>query len=300
LIRAITPEYSEYKFTASSTYKYLMSQDFSKEAKAIFASAKKAKTLYQVDVNALTAPGTGLHRANIVRKLQEYHDKGALELRAGGVTPRYRILKALPKTHAEVEKLVDLLYADLEKKEQDGLTRTQAVIDFITGTKCYAVALAAYFGMELPEGKKTCGHCNICLTGKAVVLPPRPPETIDISKVKAILAACPVRDDPRFLARIAFGIKSPRVTAMRLDKDAVFMSMADTSFEGLMKEFTRACEHEEPIPYSTSAAPQSITSQTKSRGSYSKPSSSSGRSFSRSSSGTYSKGTSSRGGGGRG
>lgn len=300
LIRAITPEYSEYKFTASSTYKYLMSQDPSREAKAIFASAKKAKTLYQVDVNALTAPGTGLHRANIVRKLQEYHDKGALELRAGGVTPRYRILKALPKTQGEVQKLVDLLYADLKKKEQDGLTRTQAVIDFITGTKCYAVALAAYFGMELPEGKKTCGHCNICLTGKAVVLPPRPPETIDISKVRAILAACPVRDDPRFLARIAFGIKSPRVTAMRLDKDAVFMSMADTSFEGLMKEFERACEHGGPIPYSSSAAPQSRTSQTGSKGSSSKPSSSSGRSFSRSSSGTYSKGTSSRGGGGRG
>jgi RecQ family ATP-dependent DNA helicase len=299
LIRAITPEYSEYKFTASSTYHYLLSNDPSKEAKAILTSAKKAKTLYQVDINALTAPGSGLYRANVVRKLQEYHDKGALELRAGGVTPRYRVLKPLPRTHSEVETLVDLLYADLEKKEQDGLTRTQAVINFVTGTNCYAVALAGYFGMDLPDGKKTCGHCNICLTGKAVVLPPRPPETVDISKIKAILAACSVRDDPRFLARIAFGIKSPRVTALKLDKDPVFMSMADTSFEGLMREFTRACEYADTAPAVHSPTQQPRASQTKSRGSYGKPSSS-GRSFSRSSSGTYSKGTPSRGNRGRG
>lgn len=299
LIRAITPEYSEYKFTASSTYDYLLGRDSSREARAIYLSAKKAKTWYQVDVNALTVPSSGLHRANVVRKLQEYHDKGALELRAGGVTPRYRILKSLPKTHVEVETLVDLLYTDLEKKEQDGLTRTQAVIDFVTGTKCYAVAMATYFGMELPDGKKTCGHCNICLTGRAVVLPPRPPETVDISKIKAILAACNVRDDPRFLARVAFGIKSPRVSALRLDKDDVFMSMADTSFEALMKEFTRACERGDITPQVYSPAPRSRSSQPKSKGSNSKPSSS-GRSFSRSSSGTYSKASTQRGGWGRG
>ncbi|KAN0083161.1 hypothetical protein V8E54_002249 [Elaphomyces granulatus] len=41
----------------------------------------------------------------------------------------------------------------------------------------------------------------------------------------AVLTACSVRDDPRFLARIAFGIVSPRVMPMRLGRDPVFGSM---------------------------------------------------------------------------
>jgi hypothetical protein len=38
----------------------------------------------------------------------------------------------------------------------------------------------------------------------------------------AVLIACSARDDPRFLARIAFGIVSPRVMPMRLGRDPVF------------------------------------------------------------------------------
>lgn len=283
LIRAITPEYSEYKFTPSSTYYPIMKSDPSKEAKAIFESAKKAKIYYNVDVNSITTPSSGLHRANVVRKLQELNDRGALELRAGGVTPRYRILKALPKSQQEIDNIVDLLHTDLEKKEQDGLARTQAVVDFVTGKQCYAVAMAAYFGMQLPDGKGICGHCNICLTGKAVVLPPRPPETVDVNKIKAVLDACDVRDDPRFLARVAFGIKSPRVTALKLDKSDIFMSMADTSFEGLMREFTKACKW---APPPASRTPASQPKSSSSRGSSSR--------------GSRGRGSSSRGSRGRG
>ena len=40
----------------------------------------------------------------------------------------------------------------------------------------------------------------------------------------------PVRDDARLLARVAFGITSPRVTAMKLSKNPVFGSMATSDF----------------------------------------------------------------------
>ena len=95
--------------------------------------------------------------------------------------------------------------------------------------------------MDLPGGKKQCDHCTFCITGKQIILPPRPTETVNMAKIKAVLAACDVRDDPRFLARVAFGIKSPRVAKLKLDKDPVFMSLADHSFEVLMREFTKAC-----------------------------------------------------------
>ena len=134
-----------------------------------------------------------------------------------------------------------MLYVDLVKKEQDALNRMQEVVKLITDKKCFASALATYFGMDLPGGKPSCGHCTFCMTGKPVVLPPRPPEVVDMVKIKEVLRVCRVRDDPRFLARVAFGIKSPRVTQLKLDKTRVFMSMPDHSFEALMREFTRAC-----------------------------------------------------------
>jgi hypothetical protein len=49
--------------------------------------------------------------------------------------------------------------------------------------------------------------------------------------IKKVLKQCSVRDDPRFLARVAFGLKSPRVTQLKLDKDDVFGSLADHDFE---------------------------------------------------------------------
>jgi len=242
LIRAITPEYSEYKFVASANYFRLRHIDKSREGQAIYNSAKKAPKAkwHNVDLNDIVSR-TGLRRPDLVRKLNLLHDQGDIELKAGGVEPRYRVLKALPKTDKAINDLVEMLYVDLVKKEQDALNRMQEVVKLITDEKCFASALAAYFGMDLPGGKKKCGHCTFCMTDKPVVLPPRPPEVVDIDKIKDVLRVCRVRDDPRFLARIAFGIKSPRVTQLKLDKSHVFMSLADHSFEALMREFTKAC-----------------------------------------------------------
>jgi len=52
-----------------------------------------------------------------------------------------------------------------------------------------------------------------------------PPAMPDPALRDAVLTACSVRDDPRFLARIAFGIVSPRVMPMRLGREPVFRSM---------------------------------------------------------------------------
>lgn len=80
-----------------------------------------------------------------------------------------------------------------------------------------------------------CGHCNFCMSKKRVeFIQKRNVERkgrIDEGKVKAILAATTVRDDARFLARVAFGISSPRVTTEKLGKSAVFGCMDDCDFE---------------------------------------------------------------------
>ncbi|KAI0441382.1 ATP-dependent DNA helicase recQ [Xylaria telfairii] len=241
LIRAITPEYSTYQFEAGPGYDTRVKQDKSPEAAAIAAHSKKAKKWYTIDVNA-AAKISGLLRNDVIRKLNQFNDHGLIRLKASGVVNRYKILKKLPRTSEAVGVLTKKLHAEMEARETDAMERFQAVCDLLTDAKCFAAALTGYFGMALPDGRSLCGHCTYCLTAKPVALAPKRTPPVNMAAIRKILAACDVRDDPRFLARIAFGIKSPRVTQLKLDKNKVFGSLEDHDFESLLKEFTKACE----------------------------------------------------------
>ena len=104
------------------------------------------------------------------------------------------------------------------------------VTDLITGKQCFALSLAKHFGDELPEKKQACGHCTWCETQQPVELKKPPQVPWDSKAFFEVLKAIPERDDPRFLARVAFGIGSPRVTSAKLGKSKVFGSMEDCSF----------------------------------------------------------------------
>lgn len=229
LLRAITPEYSSYQFEDRGFYNKMAASDGSPEAKAVFKHAKRARKWYTFDIKAAMAGG--LSRADLVRKLNHWSEAGAIMLKAGGVEHRYRILKKLPSTHTQYKKLVSELHADMEGREEEALRHAQEVVDLITGKKCFAATLAEHFGMSLPDGKISCGHCTFCTTKTAIVLPPKPPVKVNINGIKKILEVCDVRDDPRFLARVAFGIKSPRVTKLKLQNSSVFSSLEDHDFQ---------------------------------------------------------------------
>ncbi|KAI0887710.1 ATP-dependent DNA helicase [Annulohypoxylon maeteangense] len=230
LLRAITPEYGSYQFEAMSTYYHIAHADKSQEGKAIFKHAIKAKKWYNLDINFVVS-SSGLLRADLVRKLNEYHDKGIIMLKVGGVENRYKVLKKLPNTPYQIDAITDKLFVDMETREEEALKRTQQVIDLITGDKCFALALAEHFGMGLPDEKTKCGHCTHCFTGKRVILPPRPSLPADMDTIRRVLAACRVRDDPRFLARVAFGIKSPRVLQLKLHQKEIFGSLVEHDFK---------------------------------------------------------------------
>ncbi|KAI0201682.1 ATP-dependent DNA helicase recQ [Astrocystis sublimbata] len=243
LIRAITPEYSSYQFEAGNGYDRRVAQDKSPEARAIGSRSKKAKKWYTIDVHAV-AKEAGLLRNDLVRKLNNFNDTGVIKLKVSGIVNRYKILKTLPSTRKEVGKITEKLHAEMESRETDAMGRFQAVIDLLTDNKCFAAALTRYFGMELPDGKSKCGHCTYCLTGKPVKLPPKKTPPVDKAGICEILKACEVRDDPRFLARVAFGIKSPRVGQLKLEKSKAFGSLEDHDFQSLLAEFTMACKKE--------------------------------------------------------
>lgn len=230
LIRAMTPEYGVYKFEANAAYFAHLENEGSPEAKAIAAYASTARKYTSIEPS-VAAQKSGVPRGRIVRLLNEIGDLGLIRLQPSGVEQKYRVLAALPATDAAVDALVADLYADLQMRERQALGRIHQMIDLFASPKCFARALAEHFGMALPGGADRCGHCTFCVDGRALERPPGPAKVVDHEGISRVLAATDVRDDPRFLARVAFGIKSPRVGQLGLDKKPAFMSMADHDFD---------------------------------------------------------------------
>lgn len=72
--------------------------------------------------------------------------------------------------------------------------------------------------------------CRWCMTHEAIQL--QTPPAVEFNKLafNNVLSTVKARDDPRLLARIAFGIHSPRVTLLKLGRHPIFGSMEDHEF----------------------------------------------------------------------
>lgn len=181
------------------------------------------------------ARNAGFERTEAVRKLQEWNDRGAIELQPSGVINRFRILRDFPQGEAAKQDIIMAIYAQIEAREESDMARVRGVIDLITSDGCLTRELARHFGDEDSIAETGCANCSFCLTETPIKFiegdKGRRTEPIDEAKMKAILSATAVRDDARFLARVALGISSPRVTAEKLGKNAVFGSLDSCDFQ---------------------------------------------------------------------
>lgn len=239
LLRAVTPKCSEYKYTTQPNFEAI-SQDgtiVAKTLRKLGTSKTKNGKWKHIDVDQAAQLGH-FPRALAVQKLQEWNDRGAIELVPSGVVHRFRILQPLPSSAAAKKTLTAELYTHFLSTEASNMDHIQRVITFLTSPSCLTRALASHFGDDLAPSLPSngCGHCNFCTTGTA--LPYQPGNTaqnrkgrINPAKFKAVLKATTARDDARYLARIAFGISSPRVTLEKLGRHVVFGSMAECDFE---------------------------------------------------------------------
>lgn len=153
-----------------------------------------------------------------------------IDLKPSGVVNIYRIMRGFPPSAAEQRTIIDELYAELEAREQQDLDRMEQVNGLVTGEACFARTLAEHFGDTLPDGVQECGACSWCETHKALQLVKPPTPVFDQQHFQRVLKGVPDRDDARYLARIAFGIGSPRVTAAKLSQSPIFGSMDDHDF----------------------------------------------------------------------
>lgn len=205
--------------------------DTSPAAAAIRQCEERATKLTHLDAME-TAKRTFVPRVDIVKKLNDWNDMEVITLKAAGVLHVYRVLSELPQTNAEIDVLAKEVFAQLEEREKKDLKRTDEMLGLITGSACFSRSLAEHFGDTITGGKKDCGHCTWCLTNRPIPLAKPPPKSFDMVPFNKILEVVPDRDDARFLAKIAFGISSPKITAAKLGgQNPLFGSMDDHPFK---------------------------------------------------------------------
>lgn len=239
LFRAAGTLYSTYKYATKDAN--AIRNDTSPAANVIKRASVKATKWTHIAVDDL-ANTSKLERADLVRKLNQWNEQGSIELKTEGVRNMFRLERPLPSTKKEIDTIIKQLDDNMGSTERMNLDRTKALIDLITNKECFSRALASYFGETGSNAPKECGHCTWCETHTQVVLPNEPPQPPDPAKVKQVLDKIIIRDDPRFLAKVAFGIKSPRATDLKVYNTGVFESMNVCDFMELLQVFTVACK----------------------------------------------------------
>ena len=226
LIRASTPQYSSYSYDLLDEHR--LEQDVTRPASAIKLCVKKAMKWHHLDVEL--ASRKGATRAEIIRKLNDWNEDGIILLRTSGVQHVYSLCRKLPTSEQEKEFIVNQLYSQMEQRERQDINRIQQVVTNFTSGECFAQQLARFFEPESHKVTSICGQCTWCETQTRVSLPPKPAVPRNDVRIGKLLEAVEVRDDPRFLARIGFGVMSPRASRLKLRSNSVWESLADHDF----------------------------------------------------------------------
>ncbi|PBL01411.1 ATP-dependent DNA helicase [Armillaria gallica] len=242
-IRAVTPFYEIYEITfRDAEGMKQVKTDSSKAAKAIRANWQSKTSGFQINM-VEAAEQSGSSRESLARQISMWEIGQYISTKPSQVRMRYRIVTPLPTELSKVSQIAQDIHAGMVKREEEGIRKLQEVIEFATKPECLAHSLAAYFGYGDAVPKGRCGHCTFCKTGTGIVFKQDAKTTADSSQVQAILNACPERDDPRLLARMAFGITSPRLTAGRWSTShPLFGSMVDVDFNELVEAFDAECK----------------------------------------------------------
>lgn len=131
-----------------------------------------------------------------------------------------------------IEAVTEFIHKEFHRMLEAWLFGRRQVVELFTKNRCTTIGIAEYFGTEIPGGRTRCERCSWCSTGRPLELNfHQMDEEIDTGKVRAVLEAVQDRDHPRFLARVAAGIMSPRVRLRNLEKLPVFRSLRHINFD---------------------------------------------------------------------
>ncbi|KAJ7225586.1 ATP-dependent DNA helicase [Mycena pura] len=242
-IRAVTPFYAVYDITPCDNQgRTSIFNDKSKEAATIRSHWADKGSKFMINV-VDTAERSGVDRNDLAKKINSWEFSGFIQTKPSQVRARFALLNnPLPKTTPEIEAIAEKLFAGMLEREQDGVAKLKEVLDLATADECLPRKLSEYFGSEDTVPEDGCGSCTFCTKGQGVTFSPNPITSVDRKQMLDILDACHERDDPRLLARMAFGITSPRLTALKVSTShPLFGSMVNSDFNALVAAFDVEC-----------------------------------------------------------
>ncbi|CAK5280504.1 unnamed protein product [Mycena citricolor] len=264
-IRAITPFYSVYEVTPLGDRQRIL-KDASREAKTIRKYWREKSTKFEINV-VDTAQQAHVDRNELARKINAWELEGLVQTKASQVRARYSVLASpLPTSDAGIENIADKMFHGMQTREEEGIAKIRQVLKLATDDECLPRSLCRYFGGEDNIPEDGCGHCSFCLQGQAVVFTLCPPAAINPAQINAILSACHERSDPRLLARMAFGITSPKLTVMKCSTShPLFGSMVNSDFNALVQAFDLECAKVEYISPAASSSKRTYSQTSRGR-----------------------------------
>jgi ATP-dependent DNA helicase RecQ len=234
VIESTEPFYNEYQFTPLKPSQQILARFDGSRAeflRNIFSGAVKRQKWFTIDVNA-TMRRLGTTRSRIVKALTYLEEQGDLAIKVAGLRQGYRI-KTRP---SDAPALKRTLIQRFETRERNDVDRVRQVVRLAEDSGCVVRHLLHHFGEDLG---RNCGHCSSC-SGVSRETISGPVETkapqLDLDKIGSLrkqhIAAL---GSARQVARFFCGLTSPLLTQTKLTKHPDFGSLADVSFQLVIK-----------------------------------------------------------------
>ncbi|MDK9784077.1 RecQ family ATP-dependent DNA helicase [Vibrio sp. B172a] len=238
LAKVIEAKYSyfaEYRFKFLQDRSFILNQ-FQGERRqfieAIFACSTKAKVWCQVDLEALWMNYQS-ERSRVVAALDYFHQNGWIELESKQLTDVYSVLPVTQNQEATSQHLVELF----QSKEQKDIERIHTMLNLFQSSDCLSYQLAHYFADH--NAPTQCGHCSVC-RGQVASFPQPQQEQPELAHLSAwvdeFVQLSPTAISNAAVARFLCGISTPIITQLKASKLRGYGSMANISFEHVLKQ----------------------------------------------------------------
>ncbi|CAE6891089.1 COG0514 Superfamily II DNA helicase [Vibrio sp. B1ASS3] len=235
VIEAKYSYFAEYRFKFLQDRSFILNQ-FQGERRqfieAIFACSTKAKVWCQVDLEALWMNYQS-ERSRVVAALDYFHQNGWIELESKQLTDVYSVLPATQNQEATSQHLVELF----QSKEQKDIERIHTMLNLFQSSDCLSYQLAHYFADH--NAPTQCGHCSVC-RGQVASFPQPQQEQPELAHLSAwvdeFVQLSPTAISNAAVARFLCGISTPIITQLKASKLRGYGSMANVSFEHVLKQ----------------------------------------------------------------
>ena len=232
---------AKYSYFAEYRFKFLQDQSFIRNqfqgerrqfVEAIFACSTKAKVWCQVDLEALWMNYQS-ERSRVVAALDYFHQNGWIELESKQLTDVYSVLPATQNQEVISQHLVELF----QSKEQKDIERIHTMLDLFQSSDCLSHQLAHYFADH--NAPTQCGHCSVC-RGQIASFPQPQQEQPELTHLSAwvdeFVQLSPTAISYAAVARFLCGISTPIIAQLKASKLRGYGSMANVSFEQVLKQ----------------------------------------------------------------